>query len=60
MVKSRKGHPAIIPGIEMKLVLGYRHVYLEGMAASSIFLHITIIDLTGKVRDNDVIIIIII
>lgn len=28
---------------------GYRHVYLEGMAASSIFLHITIIDITGKV-----------
>uniref|UniRef100_H3DBC1 Phosphoinositide phospholipase C n=1 Tax=Tetraodon nigroviridis TaxID=99883 RepID=H3DBC1_TETNG len=24
---------------------GYRHVYLEGMAASSIFLHITIIDI---------------
>uniref|UniRef100_H2UH10 Phosphoinositide phospholipase C n=1 Tax=Takifugu rubripes TaxID=31033 RepID=H2UH10_TAKRU len=30
---------------------GYRHVYLEGMATSSIFLHIAIIDLSGKVRD---------
>uniref|UniRef100_A0A3B3ZPC4 Phosphoinositide phospholipase C n=1 Tax=Periophthalmus magnuspinnatus TaxID=409849 RepID=A0A3B3ZPC4_9GOBI len=29
---------------------GYRHVYLEGMAESSIFVHVAIIDATGKVR----------
>uniref|UniRef100_A0A3B4ZS09 Phosphoinositide phospholipase C n=1 Tax=Stegastes partitus TaxID=144197 RepID=A0A3B4ZS09_9TELE len=28
---------------------GYRHVYLEGMAASSIFVHVAINDITGKV-----------
>uniref|UniRef100_A0A3B3W1V7 Phosphoinositide phospholipase C n=1 Tax=Poecilia latipinna TaxID=48699 RepID=A0A3B3W1V7_9TELE len=29
---------------------GYRHVYLEGMAESSIFVHVGINDMTGKVR----------
>ncbi|XP_061583343.1 1-phosphatidylinositol 4,5-bisphosphate phosphodiesterase eta-2 [Cololabis saira] len=29
---------------------GYRHVYLEGMANSSIFVHVTINDLTGKIK----------
>uniref|UniRef100_H2LG24 Phosphoinositide phospholipase C n=1 Tax=Oryzias latipes TaxID=8090 RepID=H2LG24_ORYLA len=29
---------------------GYRHVYLEGMAESSIFVHVAIIDMTGKVK----------
>uniref|UniRef100_A0A3P8RY56 Phosphoinositide phospholipase C n=1 Tax=Amphiprion percula TaxID=161767 RepID=A0A3P8RY56_AMPPE len=28
---------------------GYRHVYLEGMAESSIFVHVAINDITGKV-----------
>uniref|UniRef100_A0A672ZYR0 Phosphoinositide phospholipase C n=1 Tax=Sphaeramia orbicularis TaxID=375764 RepID=A0A672ZYR0_9TELE len=28
---------------------GYRHVYLEGMAEASIFVHVAIIDITGKV-----------
>uniref|UniRef100_A0A8C9XNH3 Phosphoinositide phospholipase C n=1 Tax=Sander lucioperca TaxID=283035 RepID=A0A8C9XNH3_SANLU len=29
---------------------GYRHVYLEGMAESSIFVHVAINDITGKVK----------
>lgn len=29
---------------------GYRHVYLEGMADSSIFVHVAVIDMSGKVR----------
>lgn len=29
---------------------GYRHVYLEGMAESSIFVHVGINDMTGKVQ----------
>ncbi|XP_023810622.1 1-phosphatidylinositol 4,5-bisphosphate phosphodiesterase eta-2-like isoform X3 [Oryzias latipes] len=29
---------------------GYRHVYLEGMAESSIFVHVAIIDMTGKIK----------
>lgn len=29
--------------------VGYRHVYLEGMAESSIFVHVAINDITGKV-----------
>uniref|UniRef100_A0A8C7ZE15 Phosphoinositide phospholipase C n=1 Tax=Oryzias sinensis TaxID=183150 RepID=A0A8C7ZE15_9TELE len=29
---------------------GYRHVYLDGMAESSIFVHVAIIDTTGKVK----------
>uniref|UniRef100_A0A3Q0RVU1 Phosphoinositide phospholipase C n=1 Tax=Amphilophus citrinellus TaxID=61819 RepID=A0A3Q0RVU1_AMPCI len=29
---------------------GYRHVYLEEMAESSIFVHVAIIDMAGKVR----------
>ncbi|XP_029682579.1 1-phosphatidylinositol 4,5-bisphosphate phosphodiesterase eta-2 [Takifugu rubripes] len=32
---------------------GYRHVYLEGMATSSIFLHIAIIDLSGKIKPGN-------
>uniref|UniRef100_A0A8C2YVS5 Phosphoinositide phospholipase C n=1 Tax=Cyclopterus lumpus TaxID=8103 RepID=A0A8C2YVS5_CYCLU len=31
------------------LMPGYRHVYLEGMAESSIFVHVAINDVTGKV-----------
>uniref|UniRef100_A0A3B4Y6D4 Phosphoinositide phospholipase C n=1 Tax=Seriola lalandi dorsalis TaxID=1841481 RepID=A0A3B4Y6D4_SERLL len=30
---------------------GYRHVYLEGMAESSIFVHVAINDITGKVSN---------
>ncbi|KAK5612716.1 1-phosphatidylinositol 4,5-bisphosphate phosphodiesterase eta-2 [Crenichthys baileyi] len=29
---------------------GYRHVYLEGMAESSIFVHVGINDMTGKIK----------
>ncbi|XP_049895177.1 1-phosphatidylinositol 4,5-bisphosphate phosphodiesterase eta-2 [Epinephelus moara] len=29
---------------------GYRHVYLEGMAESSIFVHVAINDVTGKIK----------
>ncbi|XP_041801425.1 1-phosphatidylinositol 4,5-bisphosphate phosphodiesterase eta-2 [Chelmon rostratus] len=29
---------------------GYRHVYLEGMAESSIFVHVAINDMTGKIK----------
>uniref|UniRef100_A0A3P8X4K0 Phosphoinositide phospholipase C n=1 Tax=Cynoglossus semilaevis TaxID=244447 RepID=A0A3P8X4K0_CYNSE len=32
------------------LMPGYRHVYLEGMADSSIFVHVAVIDMSGKVR----------
>uniref|UniRef100_A0A3Q1GUI4 Phosphoinositide phospholipase C n=1 Tax=Acanthochromis polyacanthus TaxID=80966 RepID=A0A3Q1GUI4_9TELE len=34
---------------------GYRHVYLEGMAESSIFVHVAINDITGKVGQNPLI-----
>ncbi|XP_074500401.1 1-phosphatidylinositol 4,5-bisphosphate phosphodiesterase eta-2 [Sebastes fasciatus] len=32
---------------------GYRHVYLEGMAASSIFIHVAINDITGKLKPTN-------
>ncbi|XP_008288306.1 1-phosphatidylinositol 4,5-bisphosphate phosphodiesterase eta-2 [Stegastes partitus] len=32
---------------------GYRHVYLEGMAASSIFVHVAINDITGKIKPSN-------
>ncbi|XP_070693296.1 1-phosphatidylinositol 4,5-bisphosphate phosphodiesterase eta-2 [Pempheris klunzingeri] len=32
---------------------GYRHVYLEGMAESSIFVHVAIIDTTGKIKPTN-------
>ncbi|TKS71279.1 1-phosphatidylinositol 4,5-bisphosphate phosphodiesterase eta-2 [Collichthys lucidus] len=32
---------------------GYRHVYLEGMAESSIFVHVAIIDATGKSKPSN-------
>ncbi|XP_031703038.1 1-phosphatidylinositol 4,5-bisphosphate phosphodiesterase eta-2 [Anarrhichthys ocellatus] len=32
---------------------GYRHVYLEGMAASSIFVHVAINDMTGKIKPTN-------
>ncbi|XP_076616639.1 1-phosphatidylinositol 4,5-bisphosphate phosphodiesterase eta-2 [Chaetodon auriga] len=32
---------------------GYRHVYLEGMAASSIFVHVAINDITGKIKPTN-------
>lgn len=28
---------------------GYRHVYLEGMEEASIFVHVAVNDITGKV-----------
>lgn len=31
------------------LLTGYRHVYLEGMEEASIFVHVAINDITGKV-----------
>ncbi|XP_041639526.1 1-phosphatidylinositol 4,5-bisphosphate phosphodiesterase eta-2 [Cheilinus undulatus] len=31
---------------------GFRHVYLEGMAESSIFVHVAIIDITGKIKPS--------
>ncbi|KAF3689993.1 Inactive phospholipase C-like protein 2 [Channa argus] len=31
----------------------YRHVYLEGMAESSIFVHVSINDLTGKIKPTN-------
>lgn len=33
----------------MLFFLGYRHVYLEGMEAASIFVHVSVHDITGKV-----------
>ncbi|XP_029288720.1 1-phosphatidylinositol 4,5-bisphosphate phosphodiesterase eta-2 [Cottoperca gobio] len=32
---------------------GYRHVYLEGMAESSIFVHVSINDMTGKIKPTN-------
>lgn len=32
---------------------GYRHVYLEGMAEASIFVHVAIIDITGKNKPSN-------
>ncbi|XP_029008098.1 1-phosphatidylinositol 4,5-bisphosphate phosphodiesterase eta-2 isoform X2 [Betta splendens] len=32
---------------------GFRHVYLEGMAESSIFVHVAIIDMTGKMKHTN-------
>lgn len=32
------------------LLSGYRHVYLEGLTEASIFVHITINEIFGKVR----------
>ncbi|KAM7422803.1 hypothetical protein PAMA_010712 [Pampus argenteus] len=32
---------------------GYRHVYLEGMAESSIFVHVAINDITGKIKPTN-------
>ncbi|XP_028301914.1 1-phosphatidylinositol 4,5-bisphosphate phosphodiesterase eta-2 [Gouania willdenowi] len=32
------------------LLPGYRHVYLDGMAESSIFVHVAVIDITGKIK----------
>ncbi|XP_068172470.1 1-phosphatidylinositol 4,5-bisphosphate phosphodiesterase eta-2 [Antennarius striatus] len=32
---------------------GYRHVYLEGMAESSIFVHVAINDVTGKIKPTN-------
>uniref|UniRef100_A0A8C2WBE7 Phosphoinositide phospholipase C n=1 Tax=Cyclopterus lumpus TaxID=8103 RepID=A0A8C2WBE7_CYCLU len=34
------------------LMPGYRHVYLEGMAESSIFVHVAINDVTGKLENE--------
>lgn len=31
------------------LVQGYRHVYLEGMEEASIFVHVAVSDISGKV-----------
>lgn len=33
----------------MYLCAGYRHVYLEGMEEASIFVHVAVNDITGKV-----------
>lgn len=30
---------------------GYRHVYLEGMEEASIFVHVAVNDITGKVNN---------
>ncbi|XP_034388118.1 1-phosphatidylinositol 4,5-bisphosphate phosphodiesterase eta-2 [Cyclopterus lumpus] len=35
------------------LMPGYRHVYLEGMAESSIFVHVAINDVTGKIKPKN-------
>lgn len=38
----------------MCLCAGYRHVYLEGMEEASIFVHVAVNDITGKVGTTDV------
>ncbi|XP_040014940.1 1-phosphatidylinositol 4,5-bisphosphate phosphodiesterase eta-2 [Xiphias gladius] len=35
------------------LMPGYRHVYLEGMAESSVFVHVAINDITGKIKPSN-------
>ncbi|XP_056292706.1 1-phosphatidylinositol 4,5-bisphosphate phosphodiesterase eta-2 isoform X3 [Pseudoliparis swirei] len=35
------------------LMPGYRHVYLEGMAESSIFVHVAIDDIAGKIKPKN-------
>lgn len=35
------------------LCAGYRHVYLEGMEEASIFVHVAVNDITGKVRATE-------
>lgn len=37
----------------MCLCAGYRHVYLEGMEEASIFVHIAVNDITGKVGTTE-------
>lgn len=34
------------------LCAGYRHVYLEGMEEASIFVHVAVNDITGKVGNT--------
>uniref|UniRef100_A0A8C7D9P1 Phosphoinositide phospholipase C n=1 Tax=Oncorhynchus kisutch TaxID=8019 RepID=A0A8C7D9P1_ONCKI len=34
------------------MIPGYRHVYLEGMEAASIFVHVSVHDITGKVSSG--------
>lgn len=33
----------------MLVCAGYRHVYLEGMEEASVFVHVAVNDITGKV-----------
>lgn len=46
------GKPKVqLKGNDFSLLLsGYRHVYLEGLTEASIFVHITINEIYGKVR----------
>ncbi|KAM9859333.1 1-phosphatidylinositol 4,5-bisphosphate phosphodiesterase eta-2 [Aulostomus maculatus] len=37
----------------ISMMPGYRHVYLEGMAESSIFVHVAINDITGKLKPTN-------
>lgn len=37
----------------MCLCAGYRHVYLEGMEEASVFVHIAVNDITGKVGTTE-------
>lgn len=42
-------HTNTIHLMQRKKNVGYRHVYLEGMAEASIFIHVAVNDITGKV-----------
>lgn len=33
--------------------VGYRHVYLEGMEEASVFVHVAVNDITGKVSTDN-------
>ncbi|KAI3369966.1 hypothetical protein L3Q82_024771, partial [Scortum barcoo] len=37
----------------ISMMPGYRHVYLEGMAESSIFVHVAMNDITGKIKPTN-------
>ncbi|XP_034543476.1 1-phosphatidylinositol 4,5-bisphosphate phosphodiesterase eta-2 [Notolabrus celidotus] len=37
----------------ISMLPGFRHIYLEGMAESSIFVHVAIIDITGKIKASN-------
>lgn len=49
----RKGwHCCFCVCLSVSLCVGYRHVYLEGMEEASVFVHVAVNDITGKVSSE--------